>query len=60
MPVIRLGKVFGTQDTFGRGEWNSMGNLETQAILQNIKEIPITQVYSNSDPECTYYCKLAL
>ena len=43
MPIfISLGKIFDMQDTFRRGR-NSMRNLATQAIIQNIQEIPITQ-----------------
>ena len=41
--IISLGKIFDIQGTFGRGGWNSMGNLATQTIVQNIQEIPITQ-----------------
>ena len=39
---ISLGKIFDMQDTFRRGR-NSMRNLATQAIIQNIQKIPITQ-----------------
>ena len=40
---ISLGKIFDTEDTFARGGWNSIWNLATQAIIQNIQEMPITQ-----------------
>ena len=40
---ISLGKISETENTFGRGGWNSMGNLATKAIVQNIQEIPTAQ-----------------
>ena len=36
-----------TENTFGRGGWNSMGNLATKAIVQNTQEIPITQTFQS-------------
>ena len=40
---LSLGKIYVPKGTFGRGEWNSIGNLATQAVIQNIQEISITQ-----------------
>ena len=46
--ITCLAKIFDTQDIFERVGSKSVGNLATQAIIQNIQEIPIIQTVQSA------------